>query len=120
VNPIRFPDRLQVKLSLVIVVASTLVLAGFSLFEYHAAKTRYLGQLGRLAETVTDRLSHVLLSPMWVVNEKEVSRIIETEMEDGNIFAITVFDEDGRRLLAGRRRDGGPRRRWSGCGRGRA
>jgi hypothetical protein len=50
VNPIRFPDRLQVKLSLVIVVASTLVLAGFSLFEYHAAKTRYLGQLGRLAE----------------------------------------------------------------------
>lgn len=108
VNPIRFPDRLQVKLSLVIVVASTLVLAGFSLFEYHAAKTRYLGQLGRLAETVTDRLSHVLLSPMWVVNEKEVSRIIETEMEDGNIFAITVFDEDGRRLLAGRRRDGGP------------
>ncbi|MFZ5810563.1 MAG: response regulator [Thermodesulfobacteriota bacterium] len=107
-NPIRFPDRLQVKLSLVIVVASTLVLAGFSLFEYYAARTRYLGQLGHLAETVTGRLSHVLVSPMWEVNEKEVSRIIETEMEDGNIFAITVFDEDGRGLLAGRRRDGGP------------
>ncbi len=108
VNPIRFHDRLQVKLSLVIVVASTLVLAGFSLFEYFAAKTRYLAQLGHLAETVTDRLSHVLVSPMWVVNEKEVSRIIETEMEDGNIFAITVFDDDGRRLLAGRQRDGSP------------
>jgi hypothetical protein len=41
-------------------------------------------------------------------------------MEDGNIFAITVFDEDGRRLLAEGGATAAPRRRWSGCGRGRA
>ncbi len=107
-EPVRFLDRLPVKLSLVIVVASTLVLAAFSLFEYHAARSRHLSDLWRLADTVTERLSQVLVSPMWVVDAKEISRILETEMGNGNIFAVVAFDEDGRRVLAGYRRDGGP------------
>ncbi|QLA16836.1 hybrid sensor histidine kinase/response regulator [Desulfolutivibrio sulfoxidireducens] len=107
-EPVRFRDRLPVKLSLAIVVASSLVLAAFSLYEYQTIKSLRLLELRHLADRVTERLSHVLLSPMWIVDEKEISRIIETEMENENVFAIVVLDEDGRRVLAGRRRDGGP------------
>ncbi|MDQ7833513.1 MAG: response regulator [Desulfovibrionaceae bacterium] len=104
---VRFRDRLQVKLSLLLVVAFTLVLAAFSLYDYHAVKSVRLAELRLLADTVTERLSHILLSPMWNVDAKEISRIIDTELKNGNIFAVMVLDEDGSSILAGRRRDGG-------------
>jgi signal transduction histidine kinase/CheY-like chemotaxis protein len=104
---VRFRDRLQVKLSLLLVAASTLVLAAFSLYDYYAVKSARLSELRLLADGVTDRLSHILLSPMWNVDAKEMARIIETEMVNGNLLAVVVLDEDGRSVLAGKRRDGG-------------
>jgi signal transduction histidine kinase/CheY-like chemotaxis protein/HPt (histidine-containing phosphotransfer) domain-containing protein len=104
---VRFQDRLQVKLSLILVAASTLVLAAFSLYDYYAVKSVRLTELRILADSVTERLSHVLLYPMWNVDTKEISRIIETEMVNGNLRAVVVLDEDGKTVLGGRRRDGG-------------
>jgi len=106
-EPVRFRDRLQVKLSLLLVVAFTLVLAAFSLYDYHAVKSARLSELRLLADNVTERLSHILLSPLWNVDGKEIGRIIETEQQNANIFAIIVLDEDGKSVLAGKRRDGG-------------
>ncbi|QLA11947.1 hybrid sensor histidine kinase/response regulator [Desulfolutivibrio sulfodismutans] len=106
-EPVRFLDRLQVKLSLLLVVAFTLVLAAFSLYDYHAVKAARMAELRLLADRVTERLSHILLSPMWNVDAREISRILETEMANGNLFAVIVLDEDGKSVLAGSRRDGG-------------
>jgi len=106
-EPVRFRDRLQVKLSMLLVVAFTLVLAAFSLYDYHAVKSARLSELRLLADNVTERLSHILLSSLWNVDGKEIGRIIETEQQNANIFAIIVLDEDGKSVLAGKRRDGG-------------
>ena len=101
----RFGRSLQARLSLGIALACTLILLGFSLYDFITARRVIEDGLERLAADTADRLSRILAGPLWSMDATEAGRILDAEMHERDIFVIAVYEDDGRRLFAGRMRD---------------
>ncbi len=102
---IAWSNRIQTKLSLILIVLTTLVLAGYALFDFYSTKTRMERELNDLAELTVTRLSKHLFLPLWNLDDDQVEDALASEMTEKRVYAIIVRDKDNRAVLHGKRRD---------------
>lgn len=97
---------LQTKITVTIVIVTTLILAGFATFNLTRAQDRLEQELQRLAETTVQRLSQQVIGPLWSLNNEQIIESVEAAMLERRVYAVIVRGEDRESIHAGRRRDG--------------
>lgn len=97
---------LQTKILLTLLVVTTLILAGFAVYNLAQARERLEGELERLAETTVQRLSQHLIGPLWALDREQLAESIEAAMLERRVYAILIRGEDRETIFMGRRRDG--------------
>ncbi|WP_171966470.1 hybrid sensor histidine kinase/response regulator [Mariprofundus micogutta] len=88
---------------LIVVATVSLGFMVFELFDHSRAKQTALQNLNELSQIKADRLAESLILPLWEVDKDWVSKIIDSEMQDKQVYAITVSSE--RKMFAGKKRD---------------
>jgi len=104
-KPKRSGFSLQARLILLVAVACALIVLGFSFHDFIKARSAMDRELAALAESAADRLSRTLSGPLWSLDSEEAGRILDAEMRQRDIFVLALYENDGRRLFAGRMRD---------------
>jgi len=96
----------QTKILVTLLIVTTLILAGFAVYNLAQARARLDQDLQRLAETTAQRLSQHLIGPMWALNKDQIAESIEAAMLERRVYGIIVRGEDRKTIYVGRRRDG--------------
>lgn len=96
---------LQTKILVTLLVVTTVILAGFAVYNLAQARDRLEGDLERLAETTVQRLSQHLIGPLWALNREQLADSIEAAMLERRVHAIIIRGEDRESIFMGRRRD---------------
>lgn len=95
-------STIQFKIGIILVAIITGVLALFGCYEYVHTRSSALKELNELADTQIERLSQLLVFPLWEMDDPLVGKTIVSEMTDKRIFAILVAAPD---MSDGRKRD---------------
>jgi len=104
-NPRRpWKNRLQIKIGLTLVALTTLILAGFGVYQYLTLKSESILGLNILAENALERLAANVATPLWNMNERQVEKILLSEMREKSIFAVVVKDYQ-KDIFGGKARD---------------
>ncbi len=103
---IRWVDRIETKVSFLLVLITTLLLVGFGAYNVFNSRTNLVEGLTTLADTSSEQLSINLALPLWNLDKETIANAIEAEMSDSRIQAIIVRDEDGQSIFASKQRDG--------------
>ena len=98
-------QRLQTKVSVLLVVVSTLILGGFALFNALNTRNQLEQDLAVFADTTASRLSKHLELPLWDVDSAAVGDSLEAEMLEQNIAGIVVRDAGTNTIFESRQRD---------------
>ena len=93
-------QSLQVKIGAAIILLNSLVFWGFAHFQYQETSLFETERLTVFAKHVASQLAVNLASPLWDLDELQVRRAVEAEMEDENIQTIIVKDQKQRIFLA--------------------
>ncbi|MBF0508479.1 MAG: response regulator [Deltaproteobacteria bacterium] len=93
---------IQFKIGIILVAIITGVLALFGCYEYVHTRSDALKELNDLADTQIERLSQLLVFPLWEMDDPLAGKTIVSEMTDKRIFAILVSAPD---MSDGRKRD---------------
>lgn len=96
---------LQIKLGLMLIVITTIILAGYGGFNYINNKSKMMKKLEAFAEFSAERLSNTVVKPIWNVDIKNLEDILVFEMNDEDIYKIIVTDSSGESVLHGVVRD---------------
>lgn len=102
---IKWGNSIQVKMSTILIVLTTIIFAGFILYNYNRTQKRMNDQLAQFGNITATRLSQSLVMPLWNLADREVSGAITSEMMDKRIAAIILRDKDGKSMLYGWTRD---------------
>lgn len=95
------------QLNLAIVIITTLVLAGFGLYNYRADfKTKQKEIEQRLVNT-TNRLALSLSLPLYNLDQKTIEKIILSEMQNDEIISIHYFESWTEKVMGYTRDDQG-------------
>ncbi len=97
-------SSIQLKISLILIVMTTLMLSGFAVYQYVGLKSQKLAELTALAEVVKERLAENLAAPMWNFDEALMEKMLVSEMRERDLLAILIKDAWGK-LLLGKTRD---------------
>ncbi len=95
----------QTKILVTLLVVTTLILAGFAIFNLTQAKARLESDLQRLAETTVQRLSQQVKGPMWSLNDEQLAESIEAAMLERRVYSVIIREEDRESIYIGRKRD---------------
>ena len=95
---------IQIKIGTILVVLTTIVLAGYGVYQYVTLRSNNLTRLNDLADGVIARLTENLTKPIWEGDDIQVEKVVLAEMHEKNIFAIQVTDDKGN-LLTHKGRD---------------
>ena len=95
-----FKKHIQMKISAMLVVMTTLVLSGYGVYQYWALQSSSLTRLNELADNVSARLAESLKQPLWNADDLQVQKVVMSEMQEKNILAIQVKNERSRVLIA--------------------
>ena len=98
-------QRLQTKVSVLLVIVSTLILGGFALFNALNTRSQLEQDLADFADTTASRLSKHLELPLWDVDSAAVGDSLEAEMLEQNVAGIIVRDAGTNTIFEGRQRD---------------
>lgn len=91
----------KVIISLLLVIFA--LLAAFNAYEYRVHRTDFIWELEARGDQITARLAINLIVPLWEIDDDWVTKIIDSEMIDENVYAIVVRGEG--QLLEGKKRD---------------
>lgn len=83
-------DSIQIKISVMLIVLTTLMLSGFGIYQYLALRSRKITELTTLAEVVKARLAENLTVPLWDYDNEQVNKVILSEMRERCLYAILV------------------------------
>ena len=75
------------------IIAVSLVLGLSGSYEYSNEKQQKIAELQDLSERIADRLEKNLVLPLWELDSTWVNDILNTEMTETNIYAISVTGE---------------------------
>ncbi|MDZ7750053.1 MAG: HAMP domain-containing protein [Halofilum sp. (in: g-proteobacteria)] len=106
VQKVAWYRSVQTKVLVTLLVVTTLILAGFAVYNLAQARERLSGELERLAETTVQRLSQHLIGPLWALDREQLAESIEAAMLERRVHAIIIRGEDRESVFMGRRRDG--------------
>jgi len=95
----------QARISIIIVIITTLVLSGYSVFDYLLSKHKLMEDLNRYAEVSSLRLGKGLADPLWNINENAIDDVLNSEMTEKVVFAILIREADGKAILKSLKRD---------------
>lgn len=98
-------NSIQTTISAILILLTTIILLGFVLFNYFAAKSKMNEELKHFSEITSTRLSKYLVEPLWGVDEKQIEDSLNSEMMEKRIYAIIIFDRDTKRVFMGKKRD---------------
>ncbi len=101
---IHWRNSIQMKISLILILLTTLLLSGFATYQYVGIKSTKMAELERLSRDVNKRLTNNLISPLWNYANDLVYTALLTEMYEQNIAAIVVRDAAAG-LITGTMRD---------------
>ena len=79
----------QVRLGIIIVVITTLILVGYTAFDYMIKKKAMMGDIKDHAEVTSTRLGKALVDPLWNIDKKAIDDLIKSEMTEKDMFADT-------------------------------
>ena len=95
----------QVRLGIIIVVITTLILVGYTAFDYMIKKKAMMGDLKDHAEVTSTRLGKALVDPLWNIDKKAIDDLIKSEMTEKDMFAILVREGKDDAVSKGIKRD---------------
>lgn len=98
-------NSIQTTISGILILLTTIILLGFVMFNYFAAKAKMNEELKHFSEITSTRLSKYLVEPLWGVDEKQIEDSLNSEMMEKRIYAIVIFDRDTKRVFTGKKRD---------------
>ena len=98
-------NSIQTTISAILILLTTIILLGFVLFNYFAAKSKMNEELKHFSEITSTRLSKYLVEPLWGVDEKQIEDSLTSEMMEKRIYAIVIYDRDTKRVFTGKKRD---------------
>ena len=93
-------QSLQFKLTLALILLTTLILAGFGVSQYVVLKTEKMTYLTNLADGMVTRLAQYLADPLWNFAETQRDNVILLEMQERSVFAVVVKDARQQLLVA--------------------
>ncbi len=96
---------IQVRLSVVIVVITTLILSVYAGVDYLTTKKKMTGDLRERAEITSIRLGKGLVDPLWNIDNNVIDELIRSEMTDKSLFGIVVREGNSDKVLKGVQRD---------------
>jgi len=86
-------SSLSLKILLVVSLVVCFCLLLLGLVEVYLSGMRIESRLNDTLNQVTARLAHSLAMPMWNIDREMVAGIVATEMQDRNVYAVTVRDD---------------------------
>lgn len=95
---------LQVRVSLLVLMVTMVLLAGFAFWEHTLLREAEEMQLRQETRLLADRAARLLALPLWNLDGPSARAIIQAEMDDPRVYGIAVF-EQGRQLFEGMQRD---------------
>lgn len=98
-------NSIQTTISGILILLTTVILLGFVMFNYFAAKSKMNEELKHFSEITSTRLSKYLVEPLWGVDEKQIEDSLNSEMMEKRIYAIVIYDRDTKRVFTGKKRD---------------
>ncbi len=101
---IRWYSTIRMKMILLVVISCIVVMGGLSTYTTIAERNKLSRDLSALAKITAQRLSKHLTGPMWDLDKSLVGEILESEMLEENIQAITVWDIETDKLFTARQR----------------
>ncbi|MDM8548657.1 methyl-accepting chemotaxis protein [Desulfobacterales bacterium HSG2] len=97
-------NSIQFRVSAVLIIQTTIIMAGFAVFNYFETVSKMNSELNNLAEVTAKRLSENLIISVWGLDKEVAERTIISEMTEKQIYAIFVRDGNGR-IFLGKKRD---------------
>jgi len=98
-------NTIQARISIILVIITTLILFGFVVYNYFAAKSKMETELNNFARITSTRLSKYLVEPLWGVDEKQIEDAFNSEMMEKRIYGIVVIDRDTNKVFLAKKRD---------------
>ncbi|MCP4336381.1 MAG: hypothetical protein GY679_00850, partial [Mycoplasma sp.] len=91
---VAFRNSIQLKMGLILLSVTALMFIVYGIVQYHIHKTNKIEQLNNLTTTVSNRLAQQIALPLWSFDIKQINLLINTEMLEKNLFAITLAVDD--------------------------
>ena len=102
---IRWYQTIRIKLVSVIILTTTFVLAVIGYNAYRYIEKLEQARLAELTEAYANRLSQHLSVPLWHLDREQINTLLMAEMQQQEIAAIIVRDEDRSTLFAAKERN---------------
>lgn len=100
---IKWYNKIQVRISIIFLVLTTVSLAAFCMYSYSSTKQAMHNELDRLTKATSARLASQLAHPMSLGDIKLVESLIESELIDVRISSLVVTGTD-QSIFIGRER----------------
>lgn len=85
----------QARISVIIIIITTLVLSGYSVFYYFLTKRKLVEELKHYAEISCQRLEKGLVDPLWNMNENATNDVLNSEMMNKVMYGVLIRQADG-------------------------
>ncbi len=96
---------IQAKVSAIVILTVSCVLICLLFFTYWMTKNQKLNELNLKSATIIERLAKNLVEPLWNLNHKLASEVIEAEMIQPIIHAVLYYGKEGQQIAIGKTRD---------------
>ncbi|MEW6288893.1 MAG: methyl-accepting chemotaxis protein [Thermodesulfobacteriota bacterium] len=95
----------QTKLAILINAATTLALISFAVISYFINKANMEAGLEKCINMTSLRLAENLKNPLWNLDKGKAEDVMSVEMLEQQIYAVIVWESDGKTLFLGKQRD---------------
>lgn len=92
-------------ITVIMIAASILVAAVFSVYDYTRERTRLRQSFEEMIDPISKRLANSLQKPVWFLDEGLTQKLIELEMMDKRIYGVVVKESDGKTVFCAKVRD---------------
>lgn len=101
----RNTHSIKTKVSIVLMLVLTLILAGFTGFNAYQLRSKMNEELNQVSEVTTKRLAEQLAAPLWSIDEDLIGNIIDAELLQKLVVGVLIRDLDNNSILLGKYRD---------------
>ncbi len=92
-------------ISVIMILVSVIIAALFSVIDYLDQQDRMRDDFNEIIDPVSKRLANSLEKPVWFLDESLTEKLIEQEMDNRRIYAVVVWESDGKVVFCARERN---------------
>ena len=90
---------IQLKIGLTIILLTTVILCGFGVYQYYTRQAREQTRLNTFGHNTAQQLALNLASPLWDFDKAQLTKAVDTAMQDGNLLAVVVKEKNQATLV---------------------